>query len=111
MTSVSSTTGGCDEQSLFHDDGHIECSPDRPLEGLPPEVAAELAELRLRVAAQDRLIAAMLDENESIHDIRRSQGDMARIYHRFCGSFLFEVALAVRARVKGTLRRLRPVGV
>jgi hypothetical protein len=69
--------------------------------GIPAEVAAELSELRLRVAAQDRLIAAMLEENQSIHDLRRSTDELARIYHRFRGTPAFDAALAARARLRG----------
>ncbi|CAN5481756.1 hypothetical protein BH10ACT3_BH10ACT3_24420 [soil metagenome] len=68
---------------------------------VPAEVAAELSELRLRVAAQDRLIAAMLEENQSIHELRRSTDELARIYHRFRGTPAFDAALAARARLKG----------
>lgn len=74
--------------------------------GLPADVVSELTELtelRLRVAAQDRLIAAMLEENESIHDLRRSTDELARIYHRFRGTPAFDAALAARARLR-TLR-------
>jgi hypothetical protein len=78
--------------------------------GLPPEVAAELTELRLRVAAQDRLIAAMLEENESIHDLRRSTDELARIYHRFRGTPVFDAALAARARVRALRAGGSPVG-
>lgn len=67
---------------------------------VPPEVEAELTELRLRVAAQDRLIAAMLEENTSIHDLRRSTDELARVYHRFRGTPLFDAALTARSRLR-----------
>lgn len=78
--------------------------------GLPADVVSELTELRLRVAAQDRLIAAMLEENESIHDLRRSTDELARIYHRFRGTPAFDAALAARARLRALRSGSQAVG-
>ena len=60
----------------------------------------ELRELRLRVAAQDRLIAQMLVENVSIHELRRSTDELAHLYDRFRGTFLFDKLLALFKRIQ-----------
>ena len=60
----------------------------------------EVRELRLRVAAQDRLIAQMLVENVSIHELRRSTDELALLYQRFRGTFLFDKLLALFKRVQ-----------
>lgn len=78
--------------------------------GADGDLVEELAELRLRVEAQDRLIAAMLEENVSIHELRRSTDELARIYHRFRGTPLFDKALEVRARLRTMRSGGSPVG-
>lgn len=70
----------------------------------------ELRELRLRVAAQDRLIAAMLDENEQIHELRRSTHAVARIYHRYHQSPAFAALLGVWRRLRSVVPGLGPTG-
>lgn len=66
----------------------------------------ELERLRLRVAAQDRLIAAMIEENESIHVIRRHY-ESRRWYHLLEGTIVYRVALVARNGVRSLLRVLR----
>lgn len=70
--------------------------------------SAELQELRLRVAAQDRLIAAMLDENEQIHELRRSTHAVARIYDRYHRSPLFAAGLKVWRRLRSIVPGIGP---
>lgn len=70
-----------------------------------PSVDTELRDLRLRVAAQDRLIAAMIDENESIHRLRRNSHEFVRLYERYSGTFPFDSALEARRRIRAILRR------
>lgn len=73
----------------------------------PDDLLEELAELRLRVAAQDRLIAAMLEENESIHVIRRHY-ESRRWYHLLEGTVPYRVAVAVRNLLRSVARRVVP---
>lgn len=70
----------------------------------------ELRTLRQRVEAQDRLIAAMLDENEQIHDLRRSTHAVARIYHRYHASPAFATALGAWRRVRDVVPGFGPTG-
>lgn len=73
------------------------------------EATAELEELRLRVAAQDRLIAAMIDENEQIHIVRQHY-ESRRWCHLLQGTLLYRVAVGVRNRLRsllGVLGRLQ----
>ena len=79
-------------------------TPDRATEA-DGQVEAELRDLRLRVAAQDRLIAAMIDENESIHQLRRNSHHFVQLYERYSGTFPFDSALAARRRVRALLQR------
>jgi hypothetical protein len=72
--------------------------------------SAELQELRLRVAAQDRLIAAMLDENEQIHELRRSTHAVARIYDRYHRSPVFAALLGVWRRLRSVVPGIGPTG-
>lgn len=74
------------------------------------EESSEIAELRLRVAAQERLIAAMIDENEQIHELRRSTHAVARIYDRYHRSPLFAAGLKVWRRLRSIVPGLRPAG-
>lgn len=71
-----------------------------------PADTAELRELRLRVEAQDRLIAAMLEENESIHELRRSNGELAALYHRWRDRRSFAAVMGAWGQVKGVRRKL-----
>lgn len=77
-----------DDQPVADDDGSV-----------------ELTELRLRVAAQDRLIEAMLEENESIHEIRRNMSELARLYDRLRRSRVVAALLVLRARLRQRLQR------
>ncbi|MEI2698427.1 MAG: hypothetical protein V9E94_08785 [Microthrixaceae bacterium] len=70
--------------------------------------SSELAELRLRVAAQERLIAAMIDENEQIHELRRSTHAVARIYDRYHRSPLFAAGLKVWRRLRSIVPGIGP---
>lgn len=72
--------------------------------------ATELVDLRLRVAAQDRLIEAMLVENEQIHELRRSTHAVARIYDRYHTSPAFAAALAVWRRLRSVIPGIAPRG-
>lgn len=61
---------------------------------------AELAELRLRVAAQDRLIAAIIEENEDIHQLRRRNADLERRFHMIRSVLPVRLLRAVRSRLR-----------
>ncbi len=78
----------------------------------PDETASadELRELRLRVAAQERLIAAMIDENEQIHQLRRSTHAVARIYDRYHRSPLFAAGLKVWRKLRSVMPGMAPTG-
>lgn len=80
-----------------------------PAQSADRDESAELRALRLRVAAQDRLIQAMLDENEQIHDLRRSTHAVARIYDRYHRSPLFAAGLKVWRRLRSVVPGLGPV--
>lgn len=62
--------------------------------------ASEVDELRLRVAAQDRLIAAMLEENEDIHRLRRRNWELEQRFQRMRSTFPVNVVLGLRRRVR-----------
>ncbi|MBS1837708.1 MAG: hypothetical protein JST64_08420 [Actinobacteria bacterium] len=70
----------------------------------------ELADLRLRVAAQDRLIQAMLEENEQIHQLRQSTHAVARIYDRYHSSPVFAAGLRVWRRLRSIVPGIAPTG-
>lgn len=70
----------------------------------------ELADLRLRVAAQDRLIQAMLEENEQVHELRRSTHAVARIYDRYHTSPAFAVGLGVWRLLRNVVPGIGPTG-
>jgi hypothetical protein len=65
----------------------------------------ELDELRLRVAAQDRLIEAILAENEDIHALRRRNHELEQYMGKLLGSAPAQAALKVRRKI---LRRPAP---
>lgn len=62
---------------------------------------AELDELRQRVAAQDRLIEAILAENEDIHALRRRNHQLEQYVGRILGVPGVRKALEVRRRLLG----------
>ncbi len=66
---------------------------------------AELDDLRLRVAAQDRLIEAMLSENADIHALRRRNHELEQYLGKLLSFPPVRVALKVRRRI---LRRPDP---
>ena len=70
-----------------------------------PDERAELEELRLRVAAQDRLIEAILAENDDIHVLRRRNHELEQYMGKLLGSAPAQAALKVRRRI---LRRPTP---
>lgn len=74
------------------------------------EESAEVRELRLRVAAQARLIQAMIDENEQIHQLRRSTHAVARVYDRYHRAPVFAAGLRVWRRVRSIVPGIGPVG-
>ena len=68
-----------------------------------PAGTSELDRLRLRVAAQDRLIAAMLEENEDIHRLRRRNWELEQRFQRLRSTFPVNVVLGARRRVRAVL--------
>ena len=70
-----------------------------------PDERAELEELRLRVAAQDRLIEAILAENDDIHALRRRNHELEQYMGKLLGSAPAQAALKVRRKI---LRRPAP---
>ncbi len=66
-----------------------------------PVVTAELEALRARVAAQDRLIAAMLEESEDIHELRRRNHQLEQYIGRILAVPGVRGALKVRRRLMG----------
>ncbi len=68
-----------------------------------PAGTAELDRLRLRVAAQDRLIAAMLEENEDIHRLRRRNWELEQRFQRLRSTFPVNLVLGARRRVRAVL--------
>ncbi|MCP4435909.1 MAG: hypothetical protein GY812_10515 [Actinomycetia bacterium] len=66
---------------------------------------SELEELRLRVAAQDRLIEAMVDENADIHELRRRNHQLEQYVGKLLTLPGVQAALKVRRKV---LRRPEP---
>lgn len=67
----------------------------------------ELAALRVKVAAQQRLIDAMIEENADIHELRRRNHELEQYVGKLLGYPPVQAALKVRRRV---LRRADPPG-
>ena len=80
-------------------------SPNQPATSGDPSVESELADLQLRLAAQDRLIEAMVDENAEIHELRRRNHQLEQYVGRLLELPGVQAALKVRRRV---LRRTEP---
>jgi hypothetical protein len=74
--------------------------------GLSVDERAELEDLRLRVAAQERMIEAIIEENDDIHSLRRRNLDLEAQVGRLLGNRPAQLALKLRRRI---LRRPDPV--
>jgi hypothetical protein len=68
-------------------------------------VGEELAALRVKVSAQQRLIDAMIEENADIHELRRRNHELEQYVGKLLGYPPVQAALKVRRRV---LRRADP---
>lgn len=62
---------------------------------------AELEELRLRVAAQDRLIDSFVAQNADIHELRRRNDQLERYLGRLLSMPAVQHALRLRRRISG----------
>ena len=78
----------------------ITAEPTGPT-GDPPRAAEreELEELRSRVAAQQRLIEAMLDENADIHELRRRNHELEQYMGRLLAFAPVRAAIKIRRRI------------
>jgi hypothetical protein len=65
------------------------------------DIDSELDELRRRVAAQDRLIEAMLAENVQIHHLRNRNHELEQYVGRMLAVPGVRGALSVRRRLLG----------
>jgi hypothetical protein len=74
-------------------------------EGEPVDPADELERLRMRVAAQDRLVAALLEENEDIHALRRRNAELEQRFADFTSMPPVRLALGVRNRLRALAGR------
>jgi hypothetical protein len=77
--------------------------PSDAIVGLPrdeSEEGAELRTLRLRVGSQERLIAAMIEENEEIHALRRRNHQLELYLGRVLDLAPVRLALRLRQRLR-----------
>jgi hypothetical protein len=77
--------------------------PSDAIVGFPrdeSEEGAELRTLRLRVGSQERLIAAMIEENEEIHALRRRNHQLELYLGRVLDLAPVRLALRLRQRLR-----------